>query len=101
MHEEALLRDLRRKLVELSSRDRGVSIRRVRLWVGALAHVSPEALRRRWSEVVDGTPAGSAELDLVISDDPAHPDAQGIRLVEIGVEEPNEAPPIEAPRSRA
>ncbi len=87
MHEETLLRDLRRKLVELSQREGNVTIRRVRLWVGALAHTSPEALRHRWGDVVAGTLAQGATLELDVSDDSSDPAAQGIRLVDVVVEE--------------
>jgi hydrogenase nickel incorporation protein HypA/HybF len=98
MHEEALLRDLRRKLAELSRKEGGVPIRRVRLWVGALAHTTPDGLRGRWSEVVRGTPAEGAELEIDVSEDPSDPAAQGIRLVEVGVDAgPSAGDPSETP----
>ena len=87
MHEEALLRDLRRKLLEVARKEGDRPVRRVRLWVGALAHTTPEGLRRRWPEVVTGTPAEGATLEITVSDDLSDPAAQGIRLVEIAVDE--------------
>jgi hydrogenase nickel incorporation protein HypA/HybF len=87
MHEETLLRDLRRKLVEVARREGDLPIHRVRIWIGALAHTTPEALRRRWPEVVAGTPAQRAALEIGVSDDPFDPAAQGIRLVEFTVGE--------------
>ena len=92
MHEEALLRDLRRKLRELARSEGNLPIRRVRLSVGALSHITPEALRNRWSEVVAGTPAEGSALEVYVAEDPSDPTAQGIRLVEIGVEETPRAP---------
>jgi hydrogenase nickel incorporation protein HypA/HybF len=89
MHEEALLRDLRRKLTEVAHAEGGVPIRRVHLWIGALAHVTPEALRLRWPEVVAGTPAVGAELAIDVSADSSDPAAQGIRLTEVVVDAPS------------
>ncbi len=94
MHEETLLKDLRRKLLEVARREGDVPIRRVRLWVGALAHTTPDALRRRWSEVVAGTAAERAELEIDVSSDSTDPAAQGIRLVEVVVDEEGGAPAL-------
>jgi hydrogenase nickel incorporation protein HypA/HybF len=88
MHEEALLRDLRRKLIEVTQGAEDAPVRRVRVWVGALSHVSAEALRGRWAEVVAGTPAQGARLEVDVSSDPEDPAAQGVRLVELTIEEP-------------
>ncbi|MGP8072513.1 MAG: hydrogenase/urease maturation nickel metallochaperone HypA [Thermoplasmata archaeon] len=87
MHEETLLRDLRRKVQEVARTEGGVPIRSVRIWVGALSHVTPDALRRRWPEVVDGTPAQGSRLEVDVSEDTSDPVAQGIRLVELTVED--------------
>jgi len=87
MHEEALLRDLRRKLLDVARAEGNAPVRRVRVWVGALAHVTPDVLRHRWSEVVSGTPAGAAELTVDVSTDPDDPAAMGVRLVEVTVDE--------------
>ncbi len=94
MHEEALLRDLRRKIQEVARKEGDAPIRRVRLWVGALAHVTPATLRVRWPEVVAGTPAEGGRLEIDVSDDPSDPAAQGIRLVELTVDDgPPTSPP--------
>ena len=88
MHEEALLRDLRRKIVEVARREGDAPVLRVRLWVGALSHVTPEGLRRRWPEVVAGTPAEDARLEIDLSDRESDPGAQSIRLVDMTVDDP-------------
>jgi hydrogenase nickel incorporation protein HypA/HybF len=87
MHEEAMLKDLRRKLVEVANQQGAERLARVRLWVGALSHVSEEQLRRQWSRVVDGTPAQSAALEVSTSTDLDDPRAQGLVLMSIDVEE--------------
>jgi hydrogenase nickel incorporation protein HypA/HybF len=87
VHEASLLRDLRRKLDELGRGDGIERIIRVRLKVGALSHVSPELLRERWRELVAGSPAGDAALEIESSADPAAPGAQDIVLTEVVVTE--------------
>ena len=92
MHEETLLRDLRRKVQEVARREGQVPIRRVRVWIGALSHVRASTLEERWPEVVAGTPAQGSRLEVEVSDDPTDPVAQGIRLVELTVDDG--APPV-------
>ncbi|MFZ0829580.1 MAG: hydrogenase/urease maturation nickel metallochaperone HypA [Thermoplasmata archaeon] len=87
MHEEAMLQDLRRKLVEVTDREGVPRVARVRLWVGALSHVSEDQLRRQWPRVVDGTAAQSAALEVTASRDIEDPRAQGLVLLSIVVEE--------------
>jgi hydrogenase nickel incorporation protein HypA/HybF len=87
MHEEAMLQDLRRKLVEIVGQEGSPRVVRVRLWVGALSHVSEEQLRQQWWRVVEGTGAQSAALDVTTSGDLNDPRAQGLVLVSLDVEE--------------
>ncbi len=82
-----MLQDLRRKLVEVAAREGTSRVARVRLWVGALSHISEEQLRRQWPRVVDGTLAYSAALDVTISSDLDDPRAQGLVLLSLDVEE--------------
>jgi Zn finger protein HypA/HybF involved in hydrogenase expression len=88
MHEEALLRDLRRKLVEIGAAEPGTRITRVRVWVGALSHVHADQLRARWPETVDGTPADGSRLEVDGSNDATDPRASEVVLAEVGVETP-------------
>lgn len=92
MHEEGLLKDIRKKLVEESARASPAQIARVRLWIGALSHLSEDQLRLRWPTVVDGTPAQAAELDVITSRDTSNPRAQGLVLMSIDVIEPGHSP---------
>ncbi len=93
MHEEALLRDLRRELLEVARRERVDRITRVRLRVGALCHVSPETLRSRWRELVADTPARDAALEIESSPDPRDSRAQDVVLADVVVEEPGSGTP--------
>ena len=101
MHEEALLRDLRRKIRELAELERGEEISRVSLWVGALSHVTEEMLRSRCPTVVEGTPAQRAQLDVEVSEDLDDPRAGGIVLVKVSVRAPGGSRPGDASDPRA
>jgi hypothetical protein len=85
MHEEALYRDLRRRLDELGKATGVSRITRAEVWVGALAHVDPEGLRTRWTELVRGGRAEGAELVIERSEDPTDPRAEGVVLRNVRV----------------
>ena len=85
MHEQALYRDLRSKLCAIAGAERSPRIARVRLWVGALAHVSEAQLRLAWPDIVRGTPAEGAGLDVEVSRDLEDARAQGIVLTSLDV----------------
>ena len=88
MHEEALLRDLRRELDEIARREGVERITRVRLRVGALCHVSPETLRDRWAALVAGSPARDATLEIETSQDTRDLRAQDVVLADVVVADP-------------
>lgn len=85
MHEEAMLRDLRRKLVELAQANGATQLTRVTLWIGALSHSSEATVRERWTELVRGTPAEGAALQVVQSEDTSDRRAQSIVLMEVAI----------------
>ncbi len=88
MHEETLLRDLRRKLDQISV-DEGVErITRVRIRVGALCHITPDSLRNRWTALVANSAASGATLEVEASVDPHDPRAQDVILVDVAVADP-------------
>jgi Zn finger protein HypA/HybF involved in hydrogenase expression len=92
VHEEALLRDLRRKLEEIGRAEGGGPIRQVRIRLGPLAHVTPETLRSRWGDVVGGTPAAAAQLVLESPTDLTSTDASQVELVDVVVDDPPPRP---------
>lgn len=80
MHEEALLRDLVRRIEAVAQEERLERVTRIRLWVGALAHVEAEQVRVRLGELTRGGPAEGAEVTVERSEDMADPRAQSILL---------------------
>jgi hydrogenase nickel incorporation protein HypA/HybF len=91
MHEEALLHDLARAVREVTEGSDIRRIVRVRMWVGALSHLTEPVLRERWPGVVAGTAAEGAALDITVSDDLDDPRAQSVVLVAVDV--PADDPP--------
>ena len=87
MHEEALLRDLRRALDEVARRHGSARLTAVSIWVGALSHVTEASLRVRWSETVRGSAAEGARLSVVRSDDLDDARADRVVLRDVTVEE--------------
>ena len=75
MHEEALLRDLRQKVDELSRANGGTPIVRARVALGPLSHLDEPRLRQLWARAMaGGAAAGSTlevELLLAVDDPPA------------------------------
>ncbi len=86
MHEEVLLRDLVRKVEEVTRAQEALRASSVRLWVGALSHFSEATLRSRWPEAVRGTPAEGSRLEVEVSGDVNDPRATGLLLVSLDVE---------------
>lgn len=88
MHEEAMVRDLVRKIEEVARREGSPRVTRVRLWVGALSHLTAGGLRDRWSLATERTPAEGSALDLTVSTDPNHPRSTEIVLESIDLAAP-------------
>jgi len=86
MHEQAMYRDLLRKIEEVSAAERVHRITRIRLWVGALSHLTEDRLREQWPHETRGTVAEGARLEVEVSADPGDPRAQGVVLTSIDVE---------------
>ena len=87
MHEEAILRDLVRKVEEVARTNGSVRVDRVRIWVGALAHLSEGQARNRWSTLTQGTVAEGSRLEIELSSDLADPQSTGVVLKSLDAEE--------------
>ncbi|HXY47322.1 MAG TPA: hydrogenase maturation nickel metallochaperone HypA [Thermoplasmata archaeon] len=85
MHEEAMVRDLVRKVEEVARSEGGIRVTRVRLWVGALSHLTARGLRDRWPVATRQTAAEGSDLDLTVSSDPRDPRSTDIVLESVDV----------------
>jgi len=92
MHEEAMLRDLVRKAEEVARREGAVRVTRVRLWVGARAHLAGPELKDRWAHAVSGTPLSGAEVEIETSRDRLDPNAENVMLRSLDVDSAKERP---------
>ena len=87
MHEEAILHDLVRKVEEIARTNGSARVRCVRIWVGALAHLSEHQARHRWTTLTQGTVAEGSRLEVELSSDLADPQAAGVVLRSLDAEE--------------
>ena len=86
MHEAHLMTDLLHKIEALAREDGAARVAQVEVWLGALCHVSAGHFREHFERETTGTVAEGAELSLVESDDPRHPQAQDIVLRSVSLE---------------
>jgi len=86
MHEASLMRDLMIRIETLAKAESAERVTRVSVWLGALAHMSPDHFREHFAQSAPGTLAEGATLDLALSDDVHDPRAQELVLRSIEVE---------------
>ena len=86
MHEHSLIANLLRKIDAVVRQENAVRVVGVKVWLGALSHISASHFREHFEAGSRGGTADGACLDIEVSDDPDHPQAQDIllRSVEVG-----------------
>lgn len=85
MHEASLMNSLMNKIFSIAEQEGGRKVSEVSVWLGALSHMSADHFRQHYDQAAAGTIASHAELDIEISDDIRHPDAQHVVLKSIEV----------------
>jgi hydrogenase nickel incorporation protein HypA/HybF len=93
MHEQALMRDVIRKIEEVARTGGATRVTCVRVRLGALSHFTPDHFREHFADVSPGTVAEGAEVDVVMDDDMTDPRARDVVLesIEVDVPEPHSA----------
>jgi hydrogenase nickel incorporation protein HypA/HybF len=86
VHETALMDALMRRVREVAAAESAKRVVGVSVWLGALSHFSRTHFAEHFEEAARGTPAEGARLEIVLSEDLSHPDAQHIRLEGVEVE---------------
>jgi hydrogenase nickel incorporation protein HypA/HybF len=86
MHETALVRDVVRRIDVIARAAQAPRVIGAKIWLGALSHLSAEHFRVHFAAEAQATLAARAILNIEVSDDPNHPDAQHVRLVSIDVD---------------
>ena len=85
MHEQHLVTDLINQIESVAEQEQAKHVTRVRAWIGALSHLTAASFRTSFEQLATGSIAAGATLDVTVSDDIEHPDAQGIVLRSIDV----------------
>lgn len=86
MHEMSLLSDLLAKIENLARQNGAQRVVAVRVWLGALSHISAGHFREHFEAGSRGTVADGAALEVEISEDLDDPNAQDILLKSIDVD---------------
>ncbi|MBA1148626.1 hydrogenase maturation nickel metallochaperone HypA [Ectothiorhodospiraceae bacterium WFHF3C12] len=86
MHEMSLLSDLLGKIQRLAEENGAGRVVAVRVWLGALSHISAGHFREHFEAGVRGTLAEGAILEVETSEDMDDPHAQDILLKSIDVD---------------
>lgn len=86
MHELSLVTDLVRRIESVAREQAATRVTAIRVKIGALAHISPEHLRKHLLEASRGTVADDARLDFEVLSDAADPHAQDVILDNLELE---------------
>jgi hydrogenase nickel incorporation protein HypA/HybF len=87
MHESTLMAGVIRRVERVAGDAGADEVTRVHLWLGALAHISPEHLREHFEIAARGTVAAGAQVEIDESGDIDDPNAQEIILTAVEVAE--------------
>ncbi len=85
MHEHSLIANLLSRIEVIAREQNAARVVGVAVWIGALAHISAGHFREHFEDGSRGSLAQGARLDIEVSDDPEHPQAQDILLRSIEV----------------
>lgn len=88
MHESGLVRDLVARIEEIARAQEAGKIRTIRVWLGALSHMTEGHFLDHFRIESVGSLAEGAEVEVELSDDLRDPNAQGVLLRSIDVEDP-------------
>ncbi len=79
------MRGLMRKIEEVAAAEGAMRVVGVEVWLGALSHLSAEHFAEHFALAAAGTVAEGATLEVTVSEDTGHPNAQDIMLVSVEV----------------
>lgn len=86
MHEASLMSGLMRRIEEIARAENARRVVGVSVWLGALSHMSKAHFAEHFEAVAAGTLAEGARLDVTVSADTGHENAQDLVLEKIEVE---------------
>ncbi len=80
MHEASLMRDLFRKIDDVSREHDGARVMSLTVRLGALSHFTTAHFREHFEIASPGTSAAGATVEVVLCDDMTAPHAQSVLL---------------------
>jgi hydrogenase nickel incorporation protein HypA/HybF len=86
MHEASLMIGLMRQIETIASGEGAKQVTKVKVWCGALAHMTEAHFAEHFHQAAEGTLAEGATLDVTVSDDLTNDRAQDVLLESIDVE---------------
>ena len=86
MHEFSLLKDLMKKINEVTAENKADRVSALTVQLGALSHISADHFREHFEHAAKGTVVEHARLDIVEAKDETAPDAMDILLKDIELE---------------
>lgn len=87
MHEASLINDFMKRLQQLAVNEQTGNITRIHVWLGALSQMSASHFTDHFRLAAKGSAAEHAILDITLSDNIEHPDAQHIILESVEFED--------------
>ncbi len=86
MHEALLIRDLFRRIEAIAKAEQARRVTGLSVWLGALSHLSAEHFAEHFAQTSRGTIAEGARLQITVSADPVHVNAQDVLIESVEVE---------------
>jgi hydrogenase nickel incorporation protein HypA/HybF len=86
MHEASLMTNLMNRIEEIAGAEDARRVTGVAVWLGALSHMSEAHFIEHFERAAAGTIAEKAKLEITVSDDTSHANAQNLILERVEVE---------------
>jgi len=86
MHEASLMRNLMKQVDEVARNENARRVVAVSVWLGALSHMTEEHFGEHFRQAAAGTMVEDARLEVFLSDDATHVNAQDVLLESVEVE---------------
>jgi hydrogenase nickel incorporation protein HypA/HybF len=86
MHEATLMTGLMKRIDAVARGEQAQRVVGVAVWLGALSHMSESHFIEHFEQAAAGTIAEGAQLDITVSADTGHANAQDILLESVEVE---------------
>jgi hydrogenase nickel incorporation protein HypA/HybF len=89
VHEQAVMRDLVGRILELANAERASAVTRISVRLGALSHFTPEHFCEHFEDSARGTAAEGATVEASLSYDATEEQAAGVVLESVELEVPD------------